>query len=69
MPRRNKIQVKTTVWNLGKPGGWKDYKELTNKAAVDIEDIIANGDTDINEVIKKVENIENGIKFQAVGKT
>ena len=30
---------KSCKWNLSKPGGWKVYKDLTNKAADAIEEI------------------------------
>ena len=69
MPRRNKIQVNSTAWNLGKPGGWQVYKDMTDIAAGDIADIVENSETGIDKVVKKIEKIENRIKFTAFGKT
>ena len=31
LPRRNQKALKGTMWNLGKPGGWDNYKQLTDE--------------------------------------
>ena len=42
MPRRKKLAMKTSAWNMGKPDGWKVYQELSEKAAESIENIVDN---------------------------
>ena len=69
MPRRNTMNLKSTTWNLGKPGGWKDYKDMTDTAAQSIENIVLNNALEIDAVVKKIETIDNDIKFKAFGKT
>ena len=69
MPRRNTISLKSTAWNLGKPGGWESYKDMTDSAANDIENIVLNEEMEIDKVIKKIETVNNDIKFKAFGKT
>ena len=42
IPRRKKLVMKTSAWNMGKPDGWKVYQELSEKAADSIENIVDN---------------------------
>ena len=67
MPKRKVKTVKSSTWNLGKPGGWEVYEELTNKVADKIEDIVQNNN--IDEAIKTIDRIDNQIKFSAFGKS
>ena len=63
---------KEITWNMNKPGGWEDYERLTGEAAAKVKQVVENaaiGNKDANEVMKKVEAIENEIKFKAFGKT
>ena len=69
MPRRKMTMEKSSTWNLGKPDGWKAYKELTDKAAGKIEALVDKDDIDIEEAIRKISAIDNEIKFTAFGKT
>ena len=69
MPRRNVKVDKTCKWNLSKPGGWKVYQELTDKVADTIEEIVTNGELNIDTVVKKLDVIDNQVKFTAFGKT
>ena len=70
LTRRQKLKTdKPASWNINKPGGWEIYKELTDTAAEKIDEVINNDKLVINEVVKKVENIENKVKFKAFGKT
>ena len=55
--------------NLRRPGGWDIYKELTEKASDAIEEIAVNEELDINTVMKKIEVIDNQVKFEAFGQT
>ena len=69
MPRRKMIAEKSSTWNLGKPEGWKVYKELTDKAAEKIDAIVLDDDIDVDTAMKKVLAIDNEIKFASFGKT
>ena len=69
MPRRKTMVVKSSTWNLGKPEGWNMYNDLTNKAAERIEKIVANSELPIDVAMKKIDDIDNEIKFTAFGKT
>ena len=57
-----------TKWNLMKPGGWEKYKEATEDIAEKIVEIIDN-EHDIDEVIKKVEKLQDKAKFVSFNKT
>ena len=63
------VSVKSSKWNLGKPGVWDVYQELTNNASKEIKDVVFNDELGIDEVMKKVETIEKDVKFAAFGKT
>ena len=42
MPK-SKVKVnKSSTWNLKRPGGWNAYKDLSDKAAEKIENIVTN---------------------------
>ena len=69
MPRRNTVRLQTSRWNLGKPGGCEAYKELSDKAASSIKDVVGNDDLDIDQKMKKIDLIDKKIKFGAFGKT
>ena len=56
------------MWKVNNPWGWETFKTLTDKAAAEIEEAIAN-DPDIDKVIKKINVIETKIKFKSFGKT
>ena len=68
MPRRNVKVDKSCEWNLSKPGGWKVFRDLTNKAADAIEEIVTNEELDIDTVVKKLDVIDNQVKFTVFGK-
>ena len=65
MPRRKTSVVKSSMWNLFKPGGWEAYEELTDNAAGDIEKIVVDENLNIREVVKKFETLETRIKYSA----
>ena len=69
MPRRSSMTLKSSTYNIGKPGGWKAYKEMTDKAAKSIEEIVLNDELCIDEVVEKIDSIDKQIKFGAFGKT
>jgi hypothetical protein len=64
----NPIKEKETIWNLNKVGGWERYIKKTDEAAEQIKDIVNNGDNSIEEVMDKVNKLENKIKFSSFGK-
>ena len=57
------------TWNLGKPGGWEKYEELSVEAASKIEKVLENEELDTEEIMEKVDKIEEKMKFKAFGKT
>ena len=69
MPRRNQTLEKSSVWNLGKPGGWEEYERLTDMRAGEIDTIANSSDVPIDVKFKKIVNVEMEVKFQAFGKT
>ena len=69
LPKRNQKVEKVTAWNLGKPGGWENYERLTNIRASDIDQLVDDDNIPIDDLVKKVDNIEKEIKFEAFGKT
>ena len=60
---------KEASWNLLKPGGWDSYKTLTKEAAEKLKEIAEDNELGANETMKKVEALEDKIKFKALGKT
>ena len=62
-------EIKTSCWNLKKPGGCQAYKDLSDKAAERMELIIKDETLPIDEVMEKIESVEKEIKFAAFGKT
>ena len=69
MPKRIMVSEKSSRWNLAKPGGWEAYEELTNKAAKNIKQIVENSEFTIDQAMKKVDTIDDQIKYKAFGKT
>ena len=68
LPSANRTEEIKTKWNLGRPGGWVKYEEATNNIAGKIIDIVDN-EGDIEEVITKVEKLQEKSKFIAFNKT
>ena len=62
-------ESKVSIWNLNKPKSWDRYKLLSNKAACKMMKIINNEELNINEVVEKMNNIDNKIRFKSFGKT
>ena len=60
---------KTTMWNLNKEGGWKNYKTLTTNNAVFNKVASSTGsDSDPNKIIKIIEREQTRIKYASFGK-
>ena len=51
-----------------KPGGWKKFEQATDDIAEKMSTIIEN-ESDIDEVISRIEKLQNKAKFTAFGKT
>ena len=60
-------QQKKTVWNLGKEGGWDNYKKMTSNYNEAFEKAIKEKDT-IEEKMFEFEKLHDKIKFKAFGK-
>ena len=56
-------------WNVNKPGGWAIYERITDEIADKINNIVDNDKITIDEAIKRIDNLENKVKFKAFGKT
>ena len=54
---------KSSTWNLKKPGGWNAYKDLSDKTAEKIENIVTNENLSVDKKMKTVITVENEIKF------
>ena len=57
------------TWNLKKVGGWEEYEKQTHMVPNKVEEIIENENISINECMKRIENLDNKVKFTAFGKT
>ena len=69
LPSNNVKPEKETQWNLHKPGSWDQYKRLTKEAAKKVKKVAENTDLNANEAMKRIETIDEAIKFGAFGKT
>ena len=69
LPAKNCKTVKAVKWNLAKPGGWEMYRKVSDDKAVEMVEIVENRDLSIDEVVKKVDSLQDKIKFTAFGKT
>ena len=70
MPKAENANKKPeTSWNTMKPGGWKKYQELSDKMAEKINQIAADEGLEDEEVMPRVDKIQDKIKFAAFGKS
>ena len=60
--KKENKQQKKKVWNLGKENGWKLYKEISDEFSDKLMKVIDNEDLNIEETVRKFENIHNDIK-------
>ena len=68
LPSSNQKFEIQTKWNLKKPGGWEKYIVATEDIATKIVNLVEE-ESNIDEVIKKVERLHNKAKFVAFDKT
>ena len=59
MPAKDSKPKEEPRWNIYKPGGWETYKEVSDKYAEELENVIDNKEFDIDTVMRKVEAIQN----------
>ena len=69
LPSKKVKPEKVTSWNLLKPGSWDKYKKLTKEAAKNVKKVAENMNFNANEAMKRLEVIDDAIKFKAFGKT
>ena len=55
-------------WNLNKQGGWKKYEDEGEKVAAKIEEIAEDEESTIEEVMAKVEKVQEKMQYLAFGK-
>ena len=71
MPLRNltmKTKTSEVIWNSNKPGGWKKYKDMTERNS-ELDDIVERAqDLTTNDLMKKIGNVSTKIKFKCFGK-
>ena len=69
LPGVNVKSEKPCYWNLCKEGGWEEYKRISDEKSEAIDKLVEDTALDIDEVMDKVEKIQDKIKFGAFGKT
>ena len=69
MPRKEHKKKTICVWNKQKPGGWDAYKKETEAAKDQMEEVIKDKKLSTEEVMKKLDTIQNKIKHKTFGKT
>ena len=52
-------------WNIPQKEDWEKYKEVSEAASKDIEKVFEDKNTDIEEVMTKIDAIQTKIKFAA----
>ena len=62
-------EEETCTWNLRKLGGWEEYENQTNMVASQLERIVEDDHISIDECMRKIDNLNNKVKFTAFGKT
>ena len=69
IPKKFNSSKTESKWNTNKPGAWKEYADVTDKYASKIMKVVNDEYKNINQVIDKINKIENKIKFKVFGKT
>ena len=52
-----------------RPGGWDNYKVITDDYAQVVEELVEDRELSVNNVVKKFDNYQDKIKFASFGKT
>ena len=66
--RRQKKEEKKTIWNLAKSDSWTEYKKETDAFSEELEKIVENKNTSVQETMHKFDRIHDKIKFKVFGK-
>ena len=69
LPKQKMMRVTTSQWNLKKSDGWDRYKAMTEERKVEANKVIENPDISIEEVMKEIDKLQDGIKHKAFGKS
>ena len=69
LPRKGRSQKMPTVWNKQKPGAWEAYEGMTDAAQGKMEQIIEDEGISVEEVMTKLDKIQEKMKHAAFGKT
>ena len=67
IPKKIHLEKQPPMWNMNKPGGWTEFKSITDKEAQKIKDTISD-EEDFNKVMRKININDKKIKFRAFGK-
>ena len=69
LPRsEDKEEKEVSKWNLAKDGGWKKYRELTEKQNEKLDNVIKSNEKTIEEISNKMESVLDNVRFKAFGK-
>ena len=69
LPRKERSHKRPTVWNKNKPGGWEAYKAMTEAVQSKMEKVIEDEEIPIEEVMKRLDKMQEKIKHATLGKT
>ena len=69
MPLAEPTEKLPAGWNLSKPGGWKDYERQAERMATKIEKFVEDSDITNEELMFKVDKVQDKIKHAVFGKT
>ena len=66
--RKQKKEVKRTIWNLAKPDAWETYGKVSDAHSDELDNIVEDNTLTIQEAMNKFERILEKIKFKVFGK-
>ena len=66
--RRQKKEDKMTIWNLAKSDSWAEYRKVTDAFSKELEKVVEDKNTSVQETMHKFEKIHDKIKFKVFGK-
>ena len=69
MPASSEETKTESRWNVLKPGGWERYRDVSDDYADKMEEIIKDRRLNNEEVMEKIDKIQDKIKYIAFGKT
>merc|ERR1712215_405096 len=69
MPTNKNKNKPKAIWNVNKPEGWSIYERIMDGITDKINSIVDNDKITIDEAIKRIDTLENKVKFKVFGKT